>query len=55
MFDTVKENTGCTSDKNQERFRNLLRAEENHQSYTADESSPQINDGTTGEDKSSTW
>ena len=53
MFETVKENTGCTSSENQEWFRNFLRAEENRQSYTADENSRQVNDGTTSEDKSS--
>src|SRR5215469_7408503 len=53
MFETVKENTGCTSSENQEWFRNFLRAEENRQSYTADENSRQVNNGATSEDKSS--
>src|SRR5215470_1554311 len=42
-FETMKENTGRTSSKNQKRFRNLLRAEQNRQSYTADENSRQVN------------
>src|SRR5215469_13721929 len=53
MFETMKENTGCTGGKNQERFRNFLCAEQNQQSYTADQNSRQVNDGTTSEDKSS--
>src|SRR5215467_10271494 len=47
MLESMKENSGCTGGKNQERFRNFLCAKENHQSYTADQDCRQVNNRTT--------